>query len=200
MNFSKTAAALVAAVLLSGCATITQGTGQTIAINTEPEGANCKLERAGIAIGFVRSSPGPVTIEKSKNDVLVTCNKEGFLEEQQPLAAGFAGMTLGNLLLGGIIGVAIDAGSGAINKYPESVTLFLDPTEFASLEARDTYYDAAVMRVNDQADETAATVQEKCENDDSNCKKPLAEVEKERELQLVELEGRRQAAAITAAS
>ena len=45
-------------------------------------------------------------------------------------------MTFGNILFGGIIGIAVDAASGAMHQYPDSVTITLIPDEFATAEAR----------------------------------------------------------------
>ena len=42
-------------------------------------------------------------------------------------------MTFGNILFGGIIGVAVDASSGAMNEYPSSVTVRLIPEETPDL-------------------------------------------------------------------
>lgn len=44
---------------------------------------------------------------------------------------------MGNILLGGLVGAAIDAASGANNKYPERVMVILTPASFPSDEARD---------------------------------------------------------------
>ena len=49
------------------------------------------------------------------------CGKEGYQNGRGILNSGFQGWTLGNLVLGGIVGLAVDAGSGAINEYPSSI-------------------------------------------------------------------------------
>src|SRR3546814_11002644 len=52
-------------------------------------------------------------------------------------------MTFGNILFGGIIGVAVDASSGAMNQYPSSVTIALVPESFTSTTARDVFFHSA---------------------------------------------------------
>ena len=46
-------------------------------------------------------------------------------------------MTFGNILIGGLIGVVIDASTGAMLKYSDSVTFVLVPVEFATASDRD---------------------------------------------------------------
>jgi hypothetical protein len=53
-----------------------------------------------------------------------------------------------SILLGGLIGVAIDAGSGAMNDYEPSVTLTLIPSPFGSEAQRDALFEN-MIRVTD---------------------------------------------------
>lgn len=57
-------------LLLSGCATIIEGTGQSINVTTAPPGANCTIDRAGARLGQVSPTPGTLRIDKSKNDIV----------------------------------------------------------------------------------------------------------------------------------
>jgi len=191
---------LLGASVLAGCATVTQGTEQTIAVISEPAGARCTFVRQGATIAVVKSTPDSVTIGKSKNDITVTCNKDQYLEEVKPVASGFQAMTLGNILIGGVIGVAIDAGSGALNKYPELVTLTLDPISFPTAAARDSHYDAAMVKLNKDADDAASRQKQACENDGSDCAEPLKKIEDARAQGLADLEGRRRAARVDVTS
>ncbi len=114
---------LVGLVALSACASIVEGTEQSVTIMTEPSGAACKLERQGVVVSLVNPTPGTARIGKSKENVTVLCDKDGHESAAAPLASEFQAMTFGNLIFGGIIGVAVDAGTGAMNKYPDSVSL-----------------------------------------------------------------------------
>ena len=126
--------AVVLAFSLGACASIVEGTSQEIAINSQPAGASCELFRDGVVIGLVSNTPGAATIKKTKQNINVVCKKDGFQQASQLNESDFAGATAGNLLLGGIIGVAIDAASGAANKYNGEVNIVLQP-EPAKTEA-----------------------------------------------------------------
>ena len=111
--------------LLSGCSSIIEGTSQEIAVNTNPAGADCSLERQGISIAHVDSTPASVTIKKTKYDITVRCHKKGFEEATYLNHSGAAAATVGNIILGGGIGWAIDSASGADNKYDSPVNITL---------------------------------------------------------------------------
>ncbi len=117
--------ALVALVILTGCASIIEGTSQEIVVNTAPDGADCALMREGVAIGRVNPTPGAATIKKSKHDINIVCNKKGYQETTYFNKSDVAGATAGNIILGGGIGWAIDSASGADNKYTSPVNITL---------------------------------------------------------------------------
>lgn len=111
--------------LLSACSSIIEGTSQEIVINTAPAGADCALVREGISIGRVDPTPGAVTIKKTKHDLTIVCNKKGYQETSYFNKSDVAGATVGNIILGGGIGWAIDSASGADNKYTSPVNITL---------------------------------------------------------------------------
>lgn len=127
MNSHQISLMLVAAgVALSGCASIIKGTSQSIAIATPPTtGANCMLSSDQGNWNVV--SPGAVTVEKSKNDIQVRCTKYGFQDGVAVIPSNFEGWTAGNLVFGGLIGVGVDAATGAINEYPHSFQIPMQP-------------------------------------------------------------------------
>lgn len=116
---------LLVLMLLPACSSIVEGTSQELVINTTPEGANCALEREGQVIGRINPTPGGITIKKSKHDIEVTCTKAGYETATFHNKSDVAGATVGNILLGGGIGWAIDSANGADNKYetPMNITL-----------------------------------------------------------------------------
>jgi len=190
-------ATLVLATLLSGCATIVKGTDQTVTVTTTPSGAMCELKRDGQTVAVVNPTPGSANIEKSKDDISVLCGKEGYQGGGGSLSSSFQGMTFGNLLFGGIIGVAVDAGSGAMHKYEKSVHVTLIPEEFPSIEARDEFFDTEKARIEREAAEAIARVREKCAPDEEEqCDKTVAAIEEERDAQLADLELKRSRAKI----
>jgi hypothetical protein len=123
-------AALVGAVclaVLGACSSIVEGTSQQIAVSTESPGATCNLLREGVSIARVSPTPGTVTIDKTKHDITVECELANYQKATYLNKSEVAGATLGNIILGGGIGWAIDSASGADNKYTSPVTLALIP-------------------------------------------------------------------------
>ena len=116
------------ALATGACSTIIEGTSQNISVSTQPPEASCELVRDGVVIGVIRSTPGSVKIEKNKQNIIVTCKKAGYKDGVYRNESDFAGATAGNILLGGIIGVGIDAATGAANKYDGDVAIVLEPS------------------------------------------------------------------------
>lgn len=114
---------LLAALALSACSSIIEGTSQEITVNTNPSGANCSLQREGVSIARIDPTPGSATIKKTKYDITIICNKHGFEQATYLDHSGAAGATVGNIILGGGIGWAIDSASGADNKYDTPVNI-----------------------------------------------------------------------------
>ncbi|MDE0342079.1 MAG: translation initiation factor 2 [Deltaproteobacteria bacterium] len=125
--FKQVALLVPAAALLGACASIVEGTDQSIAVSSHPSGAICILEREGGQIGVVNPTPGTVRIEKSTEDIMVRCSKPGYQDGIGVLVSEFEGMTAGNIIFGGVIGLAVDAGSGAMYYYPSSIMVDLPP-------------------------------------------------------------------------
>jgi len=115
--------AIICVSLLSACSSIIEGTSQEIMVNTNPAGANCSLEREGLSIARVDPTPGAATIKKTKYDITIRCNKQGYEEATYLNHSGTAGATFGNIILGGGVGWAVDSAAGADNKYDSPVNI-----------------------------------------------------------------------------
>lgn len=118
---------LSAVALLPGCATIMEGTSQSVAVSTTPPGAACTVDRAGTRLGAVPSTPGSLHLDKSKNDLTVACDKEGYQHAVVSESPKFVGTTFGNIIIGGGIGAIVDAASGANYEYPSQIQVDLAP-------------------------------------------------------------------------
>lgn len=118
-------ALLISLASLSACATLVNGTSQTVTISTAPPGATCTVDRMGARIGAVPQTPGSLRLDKSKNDLSVTCSKSGFQTANITRAPSFGAATLGNIIAGGVIGLVVDAASGASYDYPADIRLDL---------------------------------------------------------------------------
>ena len=116
---------VVAITGLSGCASIVKGTTQKITIKTNPPGATCRVEQNNNTIATISPTPDIINVPKSKHDLTLTCNKPSYRTAVHVIPSDVEAMTMGNILLGGVIGLAIDAGTGAMNKYDANVTITL---------------------------------------------------------------------------
>ncbi len=122
MRTARFAVCAAALLLFQGCASKSEGTDQTITVETSPTGANCRFYREGIVVGQV-ITPGGVVVEKTKHDMTIECEKEGYETVKANLESEIEGATWGNI----IWGWAIDSSAGADNEYPEFVNLTLVP-------------------------------------------------------------------------
>ena len=118
-------AGLFLTAVASACSTIVEGTSQKIAINTTPPGASCDLKRQGSSVGHVSTTPGSAEVAKTKYDIIIECSKAGYAKTTYINKSDYAGASFGNIAAGGIVGVGIDAATGAQNKYESPVNIML---------------------------------------------------------------------------
>ena len=83
---------------------------------------------------MVDPTPGTLNLDKSSESIQIKCALEGYKTAQYVLESEAEAMTVGNVLFGGVIGLAVDAGTGAMNKYDSNVTVVMqkDETESSS--------------------------------------------------------------------
>ena len=116
----------LATALATGCAPITRGTTESFVIETKPAGAEAKLSN-----GLYCTTPCSIKI-KRRGDFVVTLAKEGYETATATVTSsidggGSAGMA-GNVLLGGVIGAGVDAGTGAMHSHkPNPLVVDLVP-------------------------------------------------------------------------
>jgi hypothetical protein len=115
------------AAFLPGCASIFQGRLQNISVQSTPESAHCDLFRKAGHPLSVSATPAMVTVTRTKNDIVVTCQLAGYRPARQRLHSGVSGMAIGNVLLGGFIGWSIDPARGTDNEYPFAINLQMGP-------------------------------------------------------------------------
>ncbi len=186
-------------LLLSACSTIIEGTDDTVTVTTNPSGASCTLERDGKIVGAVNPTPGSIVVDKSKDNISVICEKDGFQASAGSLESEFAGATLGNILLGGFIGVAVDVASGASNKYPASVNIVLVPDGFENEKDRDAFFDNRVAVAEKEAALSREEVVTNCQNQPSElCESKQKKLDRGYETELNEIERQRRAARVSA--
>lgn len=114
---------LVGLVGLQGCASIVSGSSQTLSVDTPGcAGARCELSNDKGKY-FVPSTPGTVTVNRSYNNLQVTCSREGATSDPLSVASTTKGMAFGNILFGGVIGAGVDIGTGAAYDYPQLISV-----------------------------------------------------------------------------
>ena len=118
-------ATLALLLLTTACASITQGTTQTVSVQTEPPGALCNVSRNGETLGIINPTPGSLTVSKSSSALNVRCERPGYQTGLTTVPSSLNAMTAGNIILGGVVGLGIDAATGAMNQYPPNVSLAL---------------------------------------------------------------------------
>ncbi|HEY8568160.1 hypothetical protein [Microbulbifer sp.] len=141
--------------LISGCASILSDSNYPVVINSNPSGANfVVVNEAGYD---VHSGVTPSTVTLSASDgyfssasYVVKFQMAGFQEQSFQLRAGMDGWYIGNILLGGIIGMLIvDPATGAMWKLPENANVTLNPvTASTGLE---TMTIASIHQLSDEA-------------------------------------------------
>jgi hypothetical protein len=103
-------------------------------------------------------------------------------------------MTFGNILFGGLIGVVVDAASGAMNQYPDAVTITLIPEEFPTAAARDRFFDEMQATLLREAAEVKERIVKVCRPED--CATELAAADAGMQSKLAEVEQRRRLARV----
>jgi hypothetical protein len=114
-------------VALAGCASITKGTTQAVTLDTPgAPGATCTLNSQGIGTKVVQT-PVSIVLDKSQHNITVSCKKACFQDGTGLIASSTETMAAGNLLVGGVVGLGVDAISGAMNKYNEQNQIAMVP-------------------------------------------------------------------------
>lgn len=126
MNKAAPLVLTAAFTLVSACATITRGTTEAFVIETEPGGATARTSLGTMC------EPTPCVIPKVSREAefTVTIEKEGYKTATYNIthetASGGGAAMAGNVILGGVIGAAIDGNNGATQQLvpnPLKVTL-----------------------------------------------------------------------------
>jgi len=126
MKVCSLAAVAGLGVALSGCATIVEGTTQSVSVSSTPEqGAQCTLVNSQGT--WYITTPGSTTVHKTKTDLSVTCARPGYEPGHVVAVAHFGATTLANVIAGGVVGVGVDAASGANFHYDSPIMVALGP-------------------------------------------------------------------------
>lgn len=101
-------ALIVSGLVLTGCASIVNGTSQEFKVTSKPDQAELMVD--GVSVG---STPKKINLARKDKHVL-KLKLAGYEPENIHLEQTTSGWLFGNILFGGIIGIAIDASNGAM--------------------------------------------------------------------------------------
>jgi hypothetical protein len=127
----RLAFAIMLIAALGGCATITRGTTSKVSFASTPEGAEVRT-----SMGQTCITPCTMTFSR-KDEFQAIFSKAGFETQTVQVRSQFAGEgaagLAGNVVFGGIIGVGVDAASGAtLEHVPNPVMVTLSPVRAGS--------------------------------------------------------------------
>lgn len=127
--------AVSAICTLPACASITSDKSQPVSVSTcEVSGAQCELIN-GEGKYYISSTPGSVVVRNSSADLSINCKKEGYQPAVGLMKRSHKGMAWGNVLAGGIIGYAVDRGTGAAFQYDADINICMTKIPETKAEA-----------------------------------------------------------------
>ena len=124
INMKKITLSAITLFLLSGCASITQGTTQVISFSIDPQEANCTVaNNKNASLGTVSGKSNLLQVSKGAGDLVVNCVATGYENNTTRIVS--------SAQTAGVIGVAIDFGitdmvTGAMWKYPDHVSIVMN--------------------------------------------------------------------------
>ena len=126
MRFVLIVLVVLAPMGLGGCASVTRGWSEQMQINSQPEGAEVRTSLNQQCV-----TPCTLTVQR-KDEFSVSFAKPGYqpqtVQVTTRVAGGGAAGFAGNILVGGIIGMGVDAASGAtLEHFPNPVVAVLQP-------------------------------------------------------------------------
>jgi hypothetical protein len=125
---ARHALACICFAALAGCASVTSGLSQSVTVTPVCEGtirkASCEL--ANDKGRWQLEAPGSVTLQKAYGDLTVTC-VAGAAQGKATFVSKPNDNVYGNILVGGLVGFAVDSASGAGYRYPDELAVVVTP-------------------------------------------------------------------------
>ena len=127
----STVALVSAAVILAGCCSIIHGTSQEVGVSSSPTGAK-------VVVNGSQMATTPATLNLKRNGShRIRLELDGYQPYEMTLTKSVSGWVWGNIVFGGLIGLAVDAIDGAIYKLaPEQVSAQLLKGEGDTLQVK----------------------------------------------------------------
>jgi hypothetical protein len=168
------------AMCLSACASVVSDNDTKTQIGSDPQPAKCTLN--GTDFTRTITTPSSVVLPSDAAPITVTCTANAHFSTSYNLDTAMDGWILGNILIGGCIGFVIDAVRGASQKYPENITIKLEPSSFKTATARDQFYEERIRTAEAQFTKLIEQLEIDCANDggDTGCPDRLQRAKEKR--------------------
>ncbi|VGQ13060.1 hypothetical protein SB5439_05135 [Klebsiella variicola] len=114
-----------AVISMTGCASVVNSTSQSLTVDSNPQGLPFVIsDSKGIAVTS-GVTPTSVTLPRGKGALHVEVkDKKGNVAGRGDFKESVSGWYFGNILLGGIVGLVVDAADDAMWKYsPEAIKI-----------------------------------------------------------------------------
>jgi hypothetical protein len=135
------AAAAVASLAVAACASIIHGTHQDVGISSNPTAAQVTVD------GQTTGTTPVVAHLTRKDNHIVRIELPGYKPYETTLTRKVSGWVWGNIVFGGLIGLAVDAISGGLyNLTPEQVSGTLLANSAKVVPMRDGLYVIVVLK------------------------------------------------------
>ena len=122
--------ALGAGLLLSGCATILEGTSQDITVMVNPPEGTCDVTRKGETLGQIAQGSPTVQVSKSRHNIEMKCASQGFKPANVTVRSSVSPGGVASIVF--VDFGAVDYVTGALNSYPEKVSVTLEKADIAA--------------------------------------------------------------------
>jgi PBP1b-binding outer membrane lipoprotein LpoB len=134
---------LLIGLFLASCSIIVNGTTQKVNVSSDPSGATVKVNTQNMG-----KTPVVLNLRRATNHTL-EISLDGFETKEIMLTKNITGAFWGNFLSWGIIGLAIDASTGAMYKLtPEQLSVELNKKGLSSTNKREGIYIVTTLKAD----------------------------------------------------
>lgn len=128
-------------ISVSGCATVMGGTTQKVGISSTPSGALVRVN------GVSQGKTPLIANLRRKDNHMVKIELEGYEPYETTLTRHVSGWIWGNIIVGGLIGLGIDALTGGLYKLtPTEINAELRRQGISRIDQEDTLCVAVVLK------------------------------------------------------
>jgi hypothetical protein len=116
---------LIPLLLLTGCASMIDGSTQEIAVYTQPQGAKCEVYNSNRLVGMIEATPGNVIVPRGQVPLRFVCDKKGYKTTKYLNTPQFNQKTYLSWVAGGMFANNIDNKTGASSVYETPIVIEL---------------------------------------------------------------------------